>query len=386
MKKILFLLPVILIFSSCLIYIPVPYDDDPYRDEGYYEDRYYDDYDWDVSYFYDQLAPHGYWVYHSPYGYVWLPRVDRYGWRPYTFGHWIWTDYGWMWASRFEWGWIPFHYGRWGWDHTLGWFWVPGTDWAPAWVAWRSSSLYIGWAPLPPDILFIRGRGIHSIPFSLYDNYWIFVSHRYFFDDYLYLRILPLERNRTIINITSLRSKIYERNGKIVNEGLDVEDVEKVLRRKVTKVILEDAEKPGRTRIRADSVKIFKPEIQENTGAKPEMVFDNKQAIQEINRYQTERRSELPEEEREYRLEESQKHEIKLLEESHKRELEEIEEQLESKQKIEIDKEKQEESSGAIEIRMNDLKKKHKAEKSKIITRHSTEKKKVKKKDDKNRD
>ena len=185
MKKILFLLPVILIFSSCLIYIPVPYDDDPYRDEGYYEDRYYDDYDWDVSYFYDQLAPHGYWVYHSPYGYVWLPRVDRYGWRPYTFGHWIWTDYGWMWASRFEWGWIPFHYGRWGWDHTLGWFWVPGTDWAPAWVAWRSSSLYIGWAPLPPDILFIRGRGIHSIPFSLYDNYWIFVSHRYFFDDYL---------------------------------------------------------------------------------------------------------------------------------------------------------------------------------------------------------
>ena len=63
-----------------------------------------------------------------------------------------------------------------------------------------------------------------------------------------------------------------------------------------------------------------------------------------------------------------------------------VQEQLESKQKIEIDKEKQEESSGAIEIRMNDLKKKHKAEKSKIITRHSTEKKKVKKKDDKNRD
>src|SRR2546423_9736807 len=28
---------------------------------------------------------------------------------------------------------------------------VPGDEWAPAWVSWRSSKDYVGWAPLPPE-------------------------------------------------------------------------------------------------------------------------------------------------------------------------------------------------------------------------------------------
>ena len=35
-----------------------------------------------------------------------------------------------------------------------GWLWIPGTEWAPAWVAWRSDDGddgYVGWAPLPPE-------------------------------------------------------------------------------------------------------------------------------------------------------------------------------------------------------------------------------------------
>jgi hypothetical protein len=83
----------------------------------------------DSSYFYDRLSPYGDWVDFNPYGYVWTPRHMGYRWRPYSDGHWVWTDYGWTWIADQEWGDIPFHYGRWGWDNDIGWFWVPGTVW-----------------------------------------------------------------------------------------------------------------------------------------------------------------------------------------------------------------------------------------------------------------
>ena len=31
-----------------------------------------------------------------------------------------------------------------------GWFWVPGREWGPAWVSWRTGGDSIGWAPIPP--------------------------------------------------------------------------------------------------------------------------------------------------------------------------------------------------------------------------------------------
>src|SRR6266496_1683468 len=35
-----------------------------------------------------------------------------------------------------------------------GWVWIPGTVWAPAWVTWTYNDNYVGWAPLPPSIVF----------------------------------------------------------------------------------------------------------------------------------------------------------------------------------------------------------------------------------------
>ena len=107
-----------------------------------------------------QLAPYGAWMEMPGYGMVWRPTVaatDPY-WRPYCDqGHWIYTDDGWSWQSDYPWGNIAFHYGRWFRD-GLGWAWVPGYDWAPAWVCWRHSEGYSGWAPLPPGAVFRGGR------------------------------------------------------------------------------------------------------------------------------------------------------------------------------------------------------------------------------------
>jgi len=116
------------------------------------------------------LEPYGTFEHVARWGEVWVPNNVPRAWRPYTLGHWVYSDdYGWYWASdRSEapWGWIVFHYGRWAFIDGLGWAWVPGREWGPAWVDWRRGSRYFGWAPLPPDEIIVDVRDE--------PQYWIF--------------------------------------------------------------------------------------------------------------------------------------------------------------------------------------------------------------------
>src|ERR1039458_8402512 len=87
--------------------------------------------------FYDNLSPYGQWVSDPQYGNVWVPNEEG-NFRPYgSRGHWVMTDYGNTWVSDDPWGWACYHYGRWTYDNYYGWIWVPGYEWAPAWVSWR---------------------------------------------------------------------------------------------------------------------------------------------------------------------------------------------------------------------------------------------------------
>lgn len=106
----------------------------------------------DERFFYDALADYGDWALLEPYGWVFQPRVNWLTWRPYQYGFWAPTDlYGWTWISSEPFGWATFHYGQWTYDRFLGWVWIPGLDWGPAWVSWRESEDYVGWAPLMPQ-------------------------------------------------------------------------------------------------------------------------------------------------------------------------------------------------------------------------------------------
>ncbi len=118
--------------------------------------------------FRDGLAPYGDWTVVGSYGRVWRPRVAA-GWRPYYYGHWDWSDEGWLWVSDEPWGWGPYHYGRWSYDSYNGWFWVPGYQWAPAWVSWRFGGAAIGWAPLAP------GFSIYASSYPAFYSSWTFV-------------------------------------------------------------------------------------------------------------------------------------------------------------------------------------------------------------------
>ena len=105
----------------------------------------------DYSLFYDGLSPYGRWFEVNGYGYCWRPTITVAGWRPYVDGCWVWSSLGWAWQSNEPFGWATYHYGRWVNLASHGWIWVPGSDWAPAWVAWRQSRDCVGWAPLPPE-------------------------------------------------------------------------------------------------------------------------------------------------------------------------------------------------------------------------------------------
>src|SRR5581483_7332346 len=111
------------------------------------------------------LDRYGSWAYEASYGNVWYPTVSP-GWRPYYDGYFDpLPRFGWTWIGTSVWAWPTHHYGRWGYAHSR-WFWIPGHQWAPAWVHWGAAPGYVGWCPLGFD-----NRPVFSLS-SSYTNHW----------------------------------------------------------------------------------------------------------------------------------------------------------------------------------------------------------------------
>ena len=187
--------------------------------------------------FYEPLAAHGVWVEVGSYGRCWRPAGVAAGWRPYCDGHWEWTDCGWYWVSDEPWAWACYHYGRWYYDPNLGWVWIPGTEWAPAWVYWRTGDDYIGWAPCgPPGFVFAP-------------SFFVFVESRHFHDPVRPGAVLvndPAVFNKTAETGT-VRRENREFDGRtrsvMVNDGPRVETVEKATGHKFTAVSVREADR-----------------------------------------------------------------------------------------------------------------------------------------------
>jgi hypothetical protein len=170
----------------------------------------------DASYqtFFDDLSQYGSWVQLQGYNYVWQPlaALEDSTWRPYTLGHWVYTDDGWAWVSDEPFGWITYHYGRWMRTRTLGWVWFPGDLWAPAWVSWRYGNNFIGWAPLPPEATF---NGTTPIQQWADDQYnlsaadYTFVPASEFGDDSMADVQVPLDQNGPIYDDSNNETNIY---------------------------------------------------------------------------------------------------------------------------------------------------------------------------------
>ncbi|MEO8822566.1 MAG: DUF6600 domain-containing protein [Ginsengibacter sp.] len=245
--------------------------------------------------FYNELSPYGNWINYGNYGYAWVPSMSNF--RPYyTNGHWVYTNYGWTWVSNYNWGWAPFHYGRWMNDMRYGWVWIPGNEWAPAWVSWRGGGDYYGWAPLGP------GMGINEQFGSIPYTDWTFVQRNYITNRNLHNYYINRSRNVTIINNTTIiNNNTVVNNGTRranYNAGPPVRDVERNTGISIRKYNLETSNKPGQTRVSNNAVRVFRPEINQqssnSSNIRPERVTNGDQGrssgtapVREIPKNQT---------------------------------------------------------------------------------------------------
>jgi hypothetical protein len=198
-----------------------------------------------LNFFYDNLSGQGNWIEVGDYGYCFQPNVavSNSDWRPYSDGYWAYTDVGWTWVSYEDFGWATYHYGRWTNLENYGWLWVPGYEWGPAWVSWRTGGDYIGWAPLPPSGHTVyQGQAITGgvdVEFGIGPLYYNFVDIRYVGEPVLRGRILAPSRNVTIINQTVNVTNITYSNSTVYNYGPDYNRLNQYSTRPIQRLSLQ---------------------------------------------------------------------------------------------------------------------------------------------------
>ena len=247
--------------------------------------------------YYNELSPYGTWIEVGDYGRCWQPTVAvvDLSWRPYYHrGRWLDTDRGWYWQSDYSWGSTPFHYGRWHQDRSCGWVWVPGDTWAPAWVSWRSSNAYCGWAPLPPAARFGAGVGFSfnnsrvgaNFEFGLTSSHYTFLPINRFCDSTPYRHYVPQAQVNTIYQQTTIvNNYITGNNNTVINRGVDHQAVVAASPVEIRKVSIRDATgeraqhiRPDRLVQEGDSIAIYRHQVASLTPtatggtAKPESV------------------------------------------------------------------------------------------------------------------
>jgi hypothetical protein len=212
----------------------------------------------DKTVFEEALTPYGTWVLIGGVRY-WQPGVaaNNPGWTPYmSNGHWEYTDCGWAWVSNYPWGWAPFHYGRWMRHSVYGWVWWPDVTWGPAWVRWRDSDDFCGWAPLPPYTVFVPNHGLFfhgrfvddDFDFGLVTDDFYFVPVEFFCDMQIWKhRVTYRERHRLYRNTVVVRNNFRVDNQRIVNHGPSVEIVARAAKISIRPMVIEthDVGRPG---------------------------------------------------------------------------------------------------------------------------------------------
>jgi hypothetical protein len=221
--------------------------------------------------FYDGLGAHGDWITVGSGVYGWRPSRVSIGWRPYTIGRWCWTDDGWYWASDEPWGWAAYHYGRWHYDDYYGWIWIPGYDWAPAWVEWRYGPDCIGWAPLSPYAVFNVSWGIHyRTRWYTPHNWWSFVDCGHLASHDVHRYVYRTEHNTRYLGVTRSGGSVRYNGGRIVSRGPDREYVERRGNVRIEPARIRDVESRRDERIvqngGRDEIEVYRPRIDARGG------------------------------------------------------------------------------------------------------------------------
>jgi hypothetical protein len=141
-----------------------------------------------------------------------------------------------------QWGDVTYHYGRWYDAPSNGWVWIPGTTWAPAWVAWREGGGYCGWAPLPPQAGFGMRYSAADADRYVPANQYVYCDERYVTSGRVDQHIV--RNDVTIINKTTNITNITYVNNHVVNQGMPAANVARATGHSVEPVALVAAATP----------------------------------------------------------------------------------------------------------------------------------------------
>ncbi len=248
--------------------------------------------------FYDVMGDYGAWVNVSQFGQVWRPYAAS-GWRPYTYGHWIYTSYGPTWQGYEPWAWAGYHYGNWIFTSNYGWVWIPGYEWHNGRVAWAQGYDSIGWTPLPPNGYdYSRGYLSNVGPvnqFSYYDNDFgvdFGVGGYSYGGPYYDPRYRDLYYNPSFTNI-NVNLWVFINNNNFVNDNyadyyLGPDYTRQVFDRRLVRISNRQLDKPVLERIvhqKIEDVAVEEKEIQTDKRAIKVVVPTDTQEIERVRRH-----------------------------------------------------------------------------------------------------
>ncbi|NTW33662.1 MAG: hypothetical protein HGB12_13760, partial [Bacteroidetes bacterium] len=133
-----------------------------------------------------------------------------------------------------------------------GWEWIPGYDWAPAWVYWGQYNNYYGWAPMPPN----AGYG-YQPPM----NQWCFVPQQNINQVNIVNNNTTIINNNTTVNNITIINNTNTYNNQIYQSGPKKEDVEKVTGLKVPEVVVNDVKSSKDVKADGNIITIYRPSI-----------------------------------------------------------------------------------------------------------------------------
>jgi hypothetical protein len=159
---------------------------------------------------------------------------------------------------------------RWVLRPAFGWVWVPGTVWAPAWVAWRWGDGWAGWAALPPDAEWRLGIGLSLdgplLRLGTSPEPWCFVPARDLLEPHVRHRLLPQRRSASLLASTRDATRYESAGGRPAVRGPDPEAVEEAAGRAVPRSELRDLPAPPsriERRAAGGEVGVYRPRVEQ---------------------------------------------------------------------------------------------------------------------------
>lgn len=170
-------------------------------------------------------------------------QVQKPVYTPYSNGQWVNTDQGWYFQAATPYEETTSHYGRWAMTPDMGWVWVPGRVWSPAWVEMRENNDYVAWTPIPPSVYFVNN--VFTVPVIEDADRYVVVEKRYFVEPTIYKYMYLENKNKIMIKEMTKTNGIMVMNKTIINKGPELTSIETITGKKIEMVKIKRVDAPG---------------------------------------------------------------------------------------------------------------------------------------------